>query len=543
MSIICSACGINIQQPETVWYAGTKYSWNVQYVCGTCLDLIPEEERHAANKLREYDITFGVLYATVNSRGWYQQADSGQGPVHFWVKSQVLVSVFSKDVVLTDNLYPYYDPERYCKEIAEAGESGRFNDSKEKNNLNRSLTVYGPFLESFWNVDKTKTIVRQNLSPYDIPNPLVDQKLLKLADELYQDILSAYGSQKKPSASPPLPLGSQKPTEPPSQQINTSENYDNSGSNQIPVISLQDLLKGIMPPGKKLKVHKIHKAPLNLPPDKSYTTDSELIDQREKEKNQMSFSERALVWIFEKYIGIKLETIEALSSGVYSDASVAERLDSYFEKSEAILYSLNEWMKAITGGAALIVAVFLAVFGEWSSLGWGICVALAFMPAFSRFFQPYGNRLALLPLNHMVKRNTLRYLYGVARHGLYMVFLIIGWFGICYALFMREEYSSNRGLLSVWTFCISILPWSFMAGDKKFSGGSISIQSLTGAILAGALFAVILIIENSIYLMDVPILPIILLFTAFMVIVQVYLAYTVYRIINAGEISFNKGTD
>jgi len=90
MSCTCCGCYQTILQPDSLWWASTRFNLDANYVCGTCLASIPAAERFPTEILEEFKITFGPVFASANSRGVYQSDGSTMGEPRFWVEASIL---------------------------------------------------------------------------------------------------------------------------------------------------------------------------------------------------------------------------------------------------------------------------------------------------------------------------------------------------------------------------------------------------------------------------------------------------------------------
>jgi len=198
MSAGCSVCGKDIREPDSIWYAGTRFSWNVQWVCGTCLAMIPDSMRHSTGELQLHDISFGVLQAETNRYGVYQGMTSKQGPVIFWVTANDIEAVYPEGCACLASLYPYYRIERHLLWLARQIQLGAFEDPGEHARLVNSLLVIGRAAESYLLGRGPDELVRDVVTPYSLPDELTQEQWEQVA-EMKGLIVGRYGVAGKVS--------------------------------------------------------------------------------------------------------------------------------------------------------------------------------------------------------------------------------------------------------------------------------------------------------------------------------------------------------
>lgn len=118
MSCKCVGCGFTVAQPDSLWYACTKYSPYTVFLCGTCVSVIPDCARRRDLEGNEFKILFGVQYADIGSFGKYQLIGSSQGPIRFWVEKEDIERHIPESEKVLAQLYPYYCPEEYLEEVS-----------------------------------------------------------------------------------------------------------------------------------------------------------------------------------------------------------------------------------------------------------------------------------------------------------------------------------------------------------------------------------------------------------------------------------------
>jgi hypothetical protein len=196
MSAICAGCKQKIKKPDTFWYAGTRYSPTINFLCGTCLAFVPKSERVPATFMQDFRISFGQRFAEVNDQGFYQSNGSEPGPIEFWVEPDVLRSRIPCGEFFLYQLYPYYCMEQYVctitKKLYEQGiDSSQFRQhivtalqnvgSTVESTIN--IRIYGPGMKEDTSLASSKSIV----IPIQIPEELAHEMLDKLeAQKLVQ---------------------------------------------------------------------------------------------------------------------------------------------------------------------------------------------------------------------------------------------------------------------------------------------------------------------------------------------------------------------
>ncbi len=193
MSAVCSVCNETICTPDTIWYVGTRFSWNVQWVCGKCLSKIPKSYREPTDVIRLHELSFGELHAETNSRGVYQGMSSKQGAIEFWVSADNIEQVFSENCDCLCDLYPFYRIDAYLAWLAGRIRSGVYSQPDAARTLQRTLVLIGPAAESHLLNRTAAELVRKLTSPYSLCDVLTDLQLTQIS-ELEQLILDQYKS-------------------------------------------------------------------------------------------------------------------------------------------------------------------------------------------------------------------------------------------------------------------------------------------------------------------------------------------------------------
>lgn len=187
MSAGCSSCERLLKYPEPIWYAGTRYAWDIWWICGECLAGIPEAERHPAKALMEFEITFGPVDAEANGRGWYQWTSAKQLQPQFWVRNDVLAKHVPAGEDFVSMFYPFNDLPRYLPWLACGVRAGTIPSSGDRNKLLRDLTLLGPVLERYLHGPCEPR--RKSVLPYGLE---LTEEHNALAEELLAEILRRY---------------------------------------------------------------------------------------------------------------------------------------------------------------------------------------------------------------------------------------------------------------------------------------------------------------------------------------------------------------
>ena len=190
MSAICSGCKQKIKKPDTFWYAGTRYSPTINYLCGTCLAFVPKSERVPVTFMQDFRISFGQRLAEVNDQGFYQCNESKPGPIEFWVEPDVLRSRIPCGEFFLYQLYPYYCMEQYVSTITKKLYEQGTDPSQFRQHLVAALQQSpGSTLESILNIriygpgmkeDKTLSSSISYSRPVQIPEEIAREMLDKL---------------------------------------------------------------------------------------------------------------------------------------------------------------------------------------------------------------------------------------------------------------------------------------------------------------------------------------------------------------------------
>lgn len=125
MSCTCEGCLDTIALPDSFWFACTRYSTMACHLCGTCVSLIPPERRRPTTEKQEFKISFGPINADTGSFGRYQWLGSSQGEISFWVEAGDIDEYIPESKRVLKELYPFYCPEQYIKEMKDGITTGR----------------------------------------------------------------------------------------------------------------------------------------------------------------------------------------------------------------------------------------------------------------------------------------------------------------------------------------------------------------------------------------------------------------------------------
>lgn len=142
MSITCTGCLDTVRTPDIVWYAGTRFSYTVNYICGTCVSLIPVQQRTFANELQPFSISFGHLMADTGSFGKYQCYGSEKGKVIFWAGTKTILDNLPYGQLFLDELYPFYCIDEYIAKIRKTYKETKETDPKARENLVKAVKAY-----------------------------------------------------------------------------------------------------------------------------------------------------------------------------------------------------------------------------------------------------------------------------------------------------------------------------------------------------------------------------------------------------------------
>jgi hypothetical protein len=132
MSAVCCCCKGKVRKPDTLWFAGTRYSPTVNWICGTCLDTVPEHERIEAADAGDFEICFGRVMAETNDCGIYQCSGSKQGKAEFSVDWEVLRNCLPGGEFFLNELYPYYCLDTYVEIVMKRREYIEIPTDREK---------------------------------------------------------------------------------------------------------------------------------------------------------------------------------------------------------------------------------------------------------------------------------------------------------------------------------------------------------------------------------------------------------------------------
>ena len=149
MSIRCDACRTIIRKPDTAWYAATKYSYRINYVCGTCVSLIPSQRRKPVAGLQIDTVTFGRLMADVGLSGRYQWFGAKQGPPLFCTDATYIRERYAYAEHFLAELHPHYCLKEHVDQIMAAYRRNRKTDETSvPDELFREVKAYGPAIAS-----------------------------------------------------------------------------------------------------------------------------------------------------------------------------------------------------------------------------------------------------------------------------------------------------------------------------------------------------------------------------------------------------------
>jgi hypothetical protein len=119
MSIDCVGCNQMVCQPDIPWYAGTSFSPLLNYLCGTCVAVLPKASRRPVSAMRDFEITFGPVFADICSHRKYQGYDSRNGRPLFAVSAKTIFENIPYSEWFLEELYPYWCMDWFCEDLLE----------------------------------------------------------------------------------------------------------------------------------------------------------------------------------------------------------------------------------------------------------------------------------------------------------------------------------------------------------------------------------------------------------------------------------------
>jgi len=108
MSAVCLCCDEDIRPPEEFWCGYTLFSPDVNYLCGNCLESIPDEHRIRFDEPPMFQILFARRRAEIDDSGNYQGSGSTAEPPEFWVDANIIACYMPSGTLFLQELFPYY---------------------------------------------------------------------------------------------------------------------------------------------------------------------------------------------------------------------------------------------------------------------------------------------------------------------------------------------------------------------------------------------------------------------------------------------------
>lgn len=189
MSAICCNCMEKVCKPDILWYAGTRYSPTVNWICGTCLCSIPESERVPVSGIQDFDISFGRVNADTNDNGVYQNTGSKQGPSEFTVEAETLRQRLSRGEYFLYQLYPFYCVREYLEKAVRKLNGQKLDKGQMREYLINAIQNTGSSTEHIINwklYDKNGVKETASSSSFKIPIEIPRENAEELLDRLEQ---------------------------------------------------------------------------------------------------------------------------------------------------------------------------------------------------------------------------------------------------------------------------------------------------------------------------------------------------------------------
>lgn len=125
MSIECEGCYKTVRQPDTPWYAGTRFSPLFNQLCGTCVAVIPPASRRQVSVMQDFEITFGPLVAEIGLRRNYQGYNSKIARPVFAVSAKAIFDNIPLAEDFLQELYPYWCMDWFCADLNRCNDSNK----------------------------------------------------------------------------------------------------------------------------------------------------------------------------------------------------------------------------------------------------------------------------------------------------------------------------------------------------------------------------------------------------------------------------------
>ncbi|MBI3781685.1 MAG: hypothetical protein HY278_11615 [candidate division NC10 bacterium] len=116
----------------------------------------------------------------------------------------------------------------------------------------------------------------------------------------------------------------------------------------------------------------------------------------------------------------------------------------------------------------IVSGIWLAVLGEWGTIGFGIVVIAISIPALGFALMP--SMLLAVPAAHCAtKGRTVGFLCLIALSNLYTVAIITVWCCAVLFVFVKDAPSSILIPTLIWSYGIATGPWGYMASKESQS--------------------------------------------------------------------------
>ena len=181
----------------------------------------------------------------------------------------------------------------------------------------------------------------------------------------------------------------------------------------------------------------------------------------------------------------------------------------------------------------IVSGIWLAILGEWGTIGWGI-LAIG--------ISTFGISLALMPVMLLAvpvvwsekKGKSLLSLLLSSLGGLYTLGVLSAWcLGV---LFFFTKEVTHSGLIPtlIWSYGVAIGPWSYMASKERPGGGS-EFYSLLATFFAEIAYVSIILIGLFTSITRGQAIIIFLTIMAIAFMTQLFVAYVIEKTKNAYE--------
>jgi hypothetical protein len=117
MGIKCVGCLDYIRQPDSVWYAGTRFTHFGPFICGTCVSTIPLADRKPIQEERDFEISLGLVQAQSDAQREYQHDGTKYGQALFAVDAKAVWDNIPTAEIFLKQFYPYWCMDWYCVDL------------------------------------------------------------------------------------------------------------------------------------------------------------------------------------------------------------------------------------------------------------------------------------------------------------------------------------------------------------------------------------------------------------------------------------------